>query len=569
LVLSSSHLCNSTFDAPATVDMTTFSKRPSALGNTPNFFTARPGSGKRPGTKDSADKAIWVPMLNNASRGNDLTEKQLIVLGGTPEQQREFLETVNPEIELPRYQKDRQKKRKPPISNLYALGYTYQDILDADQEDTLARLNVYMLSSPSSSFAPLLKPLLTTETVPNTLITILLDWSDPFKWPRQLRQWIRILRSVIVTLNEDVKIELQETMTAWKEKRVGPDAPTTMPGAEKSEAKQTPVVALGPGEWDEELGVPLSVVCVNAEKIERLERDFGWQEEEFDFLMQWLRCVLLKHGASLIYTTNFDTNNVRTLILSSLGIQSLLKKEIAKHNVIDRDKILVPPNWDSWGKIRIIGEGFNLEALGDAWSMEIQHPPEESIDFEATYEASDEATSAVALYEATLQNPDKDQSSYKPLIDTDAEVTVLDTQIFLAEQAAILEKYKAEDEKADRRTRKGAPAPTGSSQADADDLTVTNARMTEQIGPYQINVNGIDFDAEEATRRIRDLSDKTKGHGTPEKRRLDRSEGSEAGKSSEVYSDFFERLKQKGKGRGGGIASGSVSPTRGSPAPER
>jgi dynein light intermediate chain 1 len=121
------------------------------------------------------DKGIWVPVLNNASRGKDLAEKQLIVLGGTPEQQREFLETANLEMEWPRYQKDCQKKRKPPISNLYALGYTYQDILDADQEDSLTRLNVYMLPSPSSSFEPLLKPLFATETVPNTLITIILD----------------------------------------------------------------------------------------------------------------------------------------------------------------------------------------------------------------------------------------------------------------------------------------------------------------------------------------------------------------------------------------------------------
>jgi dynein light intermediate chain 1 len=546
--------------------MTSFAQRPSTLGQTTSFFTTRPGTGKKPVTKDGADKAIWVPMLNNASRAKDLAEKQLIVLGGTPEQQREFLETVNPETERPRYQKDRQKKQKPPISNLYALGYTYQDILDADQEDTLARLNVYMLSSPSSSFAPLLKPLLTTNTVSNTLITILLDWSDPFKWPRQLRQWIRILRSVVVDLDEDVKIELQETMTAWKEKRVGPDAPTIMPGAEKQEQKQTRIAPLGPGEWDEELGVPLSVVCVNAEKIERLERDFGWQEEEFDFLLQWLRCVLLKHGSSLIYTTNFDTNNVRSLILSSLGIQSLLKKEIAKHNVIDRDKILVPPNWDSWGKIRILGDGFNPEAVGNIWSIEIQQDPEDIIDYDA---AADENTSAVAVYEATLQDPDKEQS-YKPLIDTDAEVTVLDTQVFLAEQAAILEKHKAEDEKTDRRARKGAPAPTGSSQADVDDLTGANARMTEQIGPYQINVNGIDFDAEEATRRIRDLSDRTKGEITPKRTRPPiGSESSDAGKSNEVYSDFFEKLKQKGRGRGGGMTSGSVSPTRGSPAPGR
>lgn len=156
-----------------------------------------------------------------------------------------------------------------------------------------------MLSTPAPSFAPLLRPLFTPKTVPNTLIAILLDWSDPFKWPRQLRQWVRLLRSVILSLDEDTKIAMEENMTAWKERRTGPDAPTAMPGSGKttdtsSEAKQTPVIPLGPGEWEDGLGVPLSVICLNANKIERMEREFGWQEEQFDFVLQWMRCVLLK-----------------------------------------------------------------------------------------------------------------------------------------------------------------------------------------------------------------------------------------------------------------------------------
>ena len=219
--------------------------------------------------------------------------------GGTPDQQREFLESLNPEGDRPTYSNNRRKPKAPPVSNRYALGYTYQDVLDADQEDSLARLSIWMLSTPAPSFAPLLKPLLTPNTVPNTLVAILLDWSDPFKWPRQLRQWIRLLRSVILSLDEDAKIAMEENMTAWKERRTGPDAPTAMPGSGNtactgSDARQTPVISLGPGEWEDGLGVPLAVVCMNANKIERMEREFGWQEEQFDFVLQWMRCVLLK-----------------------------------------------------------------------------------------------------------------------------------------------------------------------------------------------------------------------------------------------------------------------------------
>lgn len=155
-----------------------------------------------------------------------------------------------------------------------------------------------MLSNPSGAFASLLKPLLTAKTVPNTLVTILLNWDDVFRWPRELRQWIRVLRSVVGSLDDDAKIAMEEVMEGWKEKRVGVDGVATMgmskvEGGTASEAK-TPVVPLGPGEWEDELGVPLAVVCLNAEKQEKLEKEYGWQEVDFDFVLQWMRCVLLK-----------------------------------------------------------------------------------------------------------------------------------------------------------------------------------------------------------------------------------------------------------------------------------
>lgn len=498
------------------------------------------------------------------------------------------------------------------MSNRYALGYTYHDVLDADQEDVLARLNVYTLASSSANFGPVLKPLFTPKTVKDTLITILLDWQDPLRWARQLRQWIRLLRSVILSLDEPTKIEMEEVMTAWKEKRVGPDAPSAQTGSSTSaEQKSIAVtVPLGPGEWDEGLGIPLSVVCVQAEKIEDLERDHGWGEDQFDFLMQWLRCVLLKHGASLVYTASFDPNNVRTLIHSSLSIHSLLKREVAKHNIVDRDKILIPPNWDSWGKIRILKDGFDPEAVGEAWSVEIQSPPEETLDFSSTKKGGQKAApaldgeneaeseSAVQVYESTLRTLADSRPAFQPRTQ-DETVTVPSVQEFLQAQYETLEKLKAEDEKAERKARKGAPAPTGAGgmvDTNDDDTVkgVSNARMAEHIGPYQINVNGIDFDAEEATRRLREREQErtaaaaersrpataaaasaagvSGGAGTPMRR-----QGSEAGpvgegvqtpssavggsgkQSNQAVADFFANLIKKDK-RGG--VSASASPTR-------
>lgn len=54
---------------------------------------------------------------------NDLT-------GGTPETQREFIESLSGTEARRNF--DRQKT--PPVANNFALGYTYYDVLDADQD---------------------------------------------------------------------------------------------------------------------------------------------------------------------------------------------------------------------------------------------------------------------------------------------------------------------------------------------------------------------------------------------------------------------------------------------------
>ena len=496
-------------------------------------------------------------MLNSASKGKDLVEKQLIVLGGTPEQQREFLEHLNPEKARSRFN-DRNVK-KAPISNRYTLGYTYHDVQDADGEGTLARLNVYMLSNPSASFATLLKPLLSPKTVKDTLVTVLLDWSDPFKWARQLRQWIRLLRSLILTLDDETKIAMEEHMTGWKEKRVGLDANNN------TESKAAPVPPLGPGEWDEGLGIPLSIVCVQSEKIENLEREQGWQDEQFDFLTQWLRCVLLKHGSSLVYTASFDANSVRTLVHSSLSIHSLLKRDVAKPNYIERDKILIPPNWDSWGKIRPLREDTNLEAISDAWSTEIQGNAEEAPEFTSkstTTETNQE--SAVSIYESTLPTQNLNHSTTQTTKD-ETETTVPSVQDFLTQQFKVLEGLKETEDRESRKARKGSATPIDES----NNKSVSSPRMAEQIGPYQINVNGIDFDAEEATRRLRERETERTG-GRSDSRNQQAGSGvstpkrTGAGESNEAMSAFFANLIKKDKR---GVGSGAVSPTRGSPAP--
>lgn len=51
-------------------------------------------------------------------------------------------------------------------------------------------------------------------------------------------------------------------------------------------------------------------------------------------------------------------------------------------NVVDRDALLVPAGWDSWGKIKVLRDSFDAQATSNAWQALLdqklgQAPPDE------------------------------------------------------------------------------------------------------------------------------------------------------------------------------------------------
>ncbi|KAF1961025.1 dynein [Byssothecium circinans] len=465
---------------------------------------------RRPNSKDEDKEEIWKPMLDSISSGKRLPEKSLLVLGGTPETQREFLESVSTIPSNNRRPPDR--GRKPPIANQFALGYTYQDVLDTDHEDTLARLSLYLLANPSPSFTPLIKPYLSPRTLPHTLVVILLDWNHPWLWIRQLRDWIRVLRSLILSLDDASKEVLEENITTLQDKG------RSMGGPDGNSALDNVKVPLGPGEWDEPLGIPLCVVCQNADKIEALERERGWKEEEFDFILQYLRTILMKHGSSLVYTMPTAPGSLQTLIHSTLGIKSLLKQKQLKHNVTDRDRVLVPPNWDSWAKIRILREGFDVEGVSEKWSVDIDPPrhmkpasngqatvtagTEESANGAPEPKEHKEGPTATSIYEETVRNPESEfkLTTLHTKQPNGLEVSSKDSQEFLKDQVEILDDLRREDE---------AEAAIKAARKDVDPTYRTwsddvSGVVEEHIGPVQFNMGGIQVNADEMVKRLQD-----------------------------------------------------------------
>ncbi|KAI5467848.1 dynein light intermediate chain-domain-containing protein [Mariannaea sp. PMI_226] len=479
-----------------------------ANANRVSTYTSGSGSGSGdPDTRNGEQKKdLWTSMLESVASGKRLPEKNLVVLGGTPESQRDFLESIS----SPESRRNADRSKTPPLANNFALGYTYYDVLDADQDDTLARVSIHLLSQPSAEFASLVAPLLTPDTIPNTALIILLDWSQPQEWLRQLWTWIQMLQEVLKKVDSEQHDLMEEVMATWKERGRGGAAINLdgTPSATATSGDGDSSLPLGPGEWEEPLGLPLCVVCLNAQKIEFLERSQRWKEPDFDTVLQYLRTVLLRHGASLIYTSQNSPSQLPSLIHATLGITSLLKRNPLKHNVIDRDKIVVPPNWDSWGKIRVLNGNFDAELISNAWAEDINSSPEDLEDAKEQDDEDDDddhpqtrkpaRNSAITRYEEWCPDPNSGGLAVveKAMLG-DKWITVDsdDTQAFLERQLKILEAFKA---KAPEKAPESAIRPIKHLEF-GDEKTVS-----EHIGPVQFNMGGIQVDADDMLKRLKD-----------------------------------------------------------------
>jgi len=127
---------------------------------------------------------------------------------------------------------------------------------------------------------------------------------------RQLREWILLLRTVLISLSGECKRTMEDVMLSWRDRGRGGGTNLDGSGAAAATAQGDVALPLGPGEWEDALGLPLCVVCQNAgsprrafgprltcrqaEKMEVLEKIQGWKEDEFDVVLQYLRTALLK-----------------------------------------------------------------------------------------------------------------------------------------------------------------------------------------------------------------------------------------------------------------------------------
>lgn len=77
--------------------------------------------------------------------------------------------------------------------------------------------------------------------------------------------WIQLLQEVLKKVDSEQHNLMEDVMSAWKERGRG-GAATNLDGTPSATATSgdgDSALPLGPGEWEEPLGLPLCVVCQN------------------------------------------------------------------------------------------------------------------------------------------------------------------------------------------------------------------------------------------------------------------------------------------------------------------
>ena len=78
---------------------------------------------------------------------------------------------------------------------------------------------------------------------------------------------------------------------------------------------------------------------------------------------------------------------------------------------MDRDRVFVPSGWDSWGKIRVLRDGFDVEGVCEGWSVDLASKlnPDTVAEFQA-------GGGALEVYEDTVPDPKRVISSDNTVI---------------------------------------------------------------------------------------------------------------------------------------------------------
>ncbi|TCD69233.1 hypothetical protein EIP91_008336 [Steccherinum ochraceum] len=359
----------------------------------------------RPASPEEQPQDLWSSILDSVSTSRSTPSKQILVLGQPS--------TGKTSLAAALLQKASTDEVKEDQRLDFALGYDWADVRDDADEDTLARLSVYTVPSAASSYTALLPHFLPPRnSIPHTVVMIVLDWTKPWLFLEELHMWLSWVEQWVqgdsarelVIAREENRERLQAHLQHYTE-------PSSDPDPAAASTLSNTLLPLGPGTFTHNIGgVPIAVVCTKADLIDEgndvigagasgmggmVKGKGGEWEERTDGIMQILRTVCLKYGAGLFYTTPLPhtLQVLRQYALHMLFMPPAPSPAMAgseapaptrnpfpflhKPNTLDRDRIVIPSGWDSWGKISVLRDGFDAKAWGEAWERDLEQTENE------------------------------------------------------------------------------------------------------------------------------------------------------------------------------------------------
>ena len=208
-----------------------------------------------------------------------------------------------------------------------------------------------------------------------------------------------------------------------------------------------------------------------------------------------------------------------------------------------------------------------MEAVSSGWSNDI-HTPQTSENVgdseTANRAASDDAKSPVGkdkvlpLYEETIRDPRKDLEFSNPNSSKLDLVQAPSMQAFLTTQMEIMERIKKEEEEAAAAAQEKEKASRATTAGDGnltqtsryfDNLQQSDA-ISDQIGPVQFNMGGIQVDADDMLKRLKNregsaAADKGRSETQTPSSQTPTKAGGDQKAQNEQLANFFSSLMKK------------------------
>ncbi|KZT62783.1 hypothetical protein CALCODRAFT_478704 [Calocera cornea HHB12733] len=328
---------------------------------------------------------LWSSILNSVSSTRSIPSKNVLVLGEEHTGKSTLVQALLGKTEDEAQSAD------------FALGYGWSDVKDDADE---GKLSVYSVPSSAPSHLALVDHFIPPRTsLPHTLVMIVLDWTQPWTFVPQLEKWLKWVEHwAEADKGRDLDVlrdEAKERLRLHIQHYTEPGSTETSNPASLSST----LLPLGDGTLTSNAaGVPIIVVCTKADLMDDslsgtagpsqsmgiggMTKNSMWEERQ-DAIIQVLRTICLRYGAALFYTTRAPQtlSTLRAYALHLLFIPTAVAPNeplprnpfpfALRANALDRDRILIPVGWDSWGKIKILREEFDVRRWGEGWESDL------------------------------------------------------------------------------------------------------------------------------------------------------------------------------------------------------